>query len=51
MVVQYSVDVLTESIQDRRPSEILKVMCALLTEADWSSTKMRSTSIRTTSAM
>lgn len=36
MVVQYSVDVLSEPVQQRRPSEILKVMVARLTEADWS---------------
>ncbi|HUC00386.1 MAG TPA: hypothetical protein VMS11_11220 [Solirubrobacterales bacterium] len=36
MVVQYSVDALTEPVQERRPSEILKVMCALLDEEDWS---------------
>ncbi len=36
LVVQYSVDVLTEPVAERRPSEILKVMCALLDEEDWS---------------
>jgi len=36
MVVQYAVDVETEPIENRRPSEILKVMCALLEESDWS---------------
>jgi hypothetical protein len=35
LIVQYSVDVLTEPVWDRRPSEILKVMCALLEESDW----------------
>lgn len=36
LVVQYSVDALTEPVTERRPSEILKVMCALLEEEDWS---------------
>ncbi|HEX3733788.1 MAG TPA: hypothetical protein VHU86_01415 [Solirubrobacterales bacterium] len=36
LVVQYSVDVLAEPVHDRRPSEILKVMCAQLEEDDWS---------------
>jgi hypothetical protein len=36
MVVQYAVDVTTEPVEDSRPSEILKVMCALLEESDWS---------------
>jgi len=36
LVVQYSVDVLTEPVNNRRPSEILKVMCAQLEEKDWS---------------
>lgn len=36
LVVQYAVDVTTEPVEDRRPSEILKVMCALLDEEDWS---------------
>lgn len=36
MVVQYAVDVTTDPVQDRRASEILKVMCALLEEEDWS---------------
>lgn len=36
LVVQYSVDAVTEPVQDRRPSEILKVMCAQLEEEDWS---------------
>jgi hypothetical protein len=36
MVVQYAVDVTSEPVTTRRPSEILKVMCALLGEDDWS---------------
>lgn len=36
MVVQYSVDVSTMPVEERRPIEILKVMVAELEESDWS---------------
>lgn len=50
MIVQYSVDVLTEPIEDRRPIEILKVMCALLEEEDWSFSGRTGESRRTPTA-
>jgi hypothetical protein len=50
MVVQYSVDVLTEPVEDRRPIEILKVMAAELVEADWSFSGRAGASRRTPTA-
>lgn len=50
MVVQYSVDVLTEPITQRRPIEILKVMAAELLESDWSFSGRAGASRRTPTA-
>jgi hypothetical protein len=50
LVVQYSVDAVTEPIEDRRPSEILKVMCAQLEEDDWSFSGRKGASRRTPTA-
>lgn len=50
LIVQYSVDVLTEPERDRRPSEILKVMCAQLEEEDWSFSGRKGASRRTPTA-
>jgi hypothetical protein len=50
LVVQYSVDIVTEPITERRPSEVLKVMCAQLEEEDWSFSGRVGTSRRTPTA-
>lgn len=50
LVVQYAVDVLTDPARDRRPSEILKVMCALLEEDDWKFSGRTGASRRTPTA-
>jgi hypothetical protein len=50
LVVQYSVDALTEPVSERRPSEFLKVMCALLDEDDWSFSGRAGASRRTPTA-
>lgn len=50
MIVQYAVDVLTEPVENRRPIEVLKVMCALLDEQDWSFSGRTGESRRTPTA-
>lgn len=50
LVVQYSVDVITQPIEERRPIEVLKVMCGLLEESDWSFSGRSGASRRTPTA-
>ncbi|HXA54389.1 MAG TPA: hypothetical protein VNV37_05880 [Solirubrobacteraceae bacterium] len=50
MVVQYSVDVSTKPVEERRPIEVLKVMAAQLVESDWSFSGRAGTSRRTPTA-
>jgi hypothetical protein len=50
IIVQYSVDVVTEPIEERRPIEILKVMSSLLEEEDWSFSGRKGESRRTPTA-
>jgi hypothetical protein len=50
MVVQYAVDASLEPSEMSRPIEILKVMCALLEESDWSFSGRAGASRRTPTA-
>jgi hypothetical protein len=51
MVVQYAVDIASEPVMDRCPTEILKVMAAKLEKEDWKEHKRREDSRRTATSL